>query len=104
MTGLGCAWAAVVLVAGLLGGSVGPGWLAPALLLLAGMQMTFTAVVGEYVAAIHGQVRRRHPLVIERERINFDEAEAAGGSAVAEVQGRRRAGAVFTLSRSAELF
>jgi hypothetical protein len=42
------------------------------------MQMTFTGVVGEYVAAIHGQVRRRSPLVIERERINFaDEAEAA---------------------------
>ena len=70
MMAVGLAWGAIALVAGL-------GWLAPALLGLAGVQMTFTAVVGEYVAAIHGQVRRRHPLVIERERINFGEAEPA---------------------------
>lgn len=76
MMGLAVAWSAIAIVAGLLGGHLGPGWLAPALLMLAGMQMTFTAVVGEYVAAIHGQVRRRTPVVIERERINFDVAEA----------------------------
>jgi polyisoprenyl-phosphate glycosyltransferase len=70
MTAAGFLWGAIGLVAGL------TGWLAPALLVLAGVQMTFVGVVGEYVAAIHGQVRRR-PLVIERERINFDGAEVA---------------------------
>ena len=79
MTAIGFAWAAVGLAIDLLDGRLGPiglAWLAPALLVLAGVQMTFTAVVGEYVAAIHGQVRRRRPLVIERERINFDAPEA----------------------------
>jgi hypothetical protein len=37
--------------------------------------LTFAGVLGEYIAAIHGQVRRR-PLVIERERINFDATAA----------------------------
>jgi polyisoprenyl-phosphate glycosyltransferase len=37
-----------------------------------GVQLFFLGVLGEYLSAIHGQVRRR-PLVIERERINFDE-------------------------------
>jgi len=35
-----------------------------------GVQLLFLGIVGEYVMAIHSQVRRR-PLVIERERINF---------------------------------
>jgi hypothetical protein len=68
LAGLGFAWGAIGLVIGL-------GWLAPLLLILTGMQMAFTAVVGEYVAAIHGQVRRHRPVVIERERINFDPPE-----------------------------
>lgn len=79
LTSLGFASAAIGLVVDLLDGRLGPiglGWLPPALLILSGVQMTFTAVVGEYVAAIHGQVRRHRPLVIERERINFDPAEA----------------------------
>ncbi len=71
LTGLGFLWAAIGLVIGL-------GWLPPLLLVLTGMQMTFTAVVGEYVAAIHGQVRRRSPVVIERERINFSDGAEAG--------------------------
>jgi hypothetical protein len=41
----------------------------------AGVQLTFTGVLGEYVAAIHSQTRK-HPLVIERERVNFDESDA----------------------------
>jgi glycosyltransferase involved in cell wall biosynthesis len=45
-----------------------------AISLFAGVQLTFAGILGEYIAAIHGQVRRR-PLVIERERINFGEAE-----------------------------
>lgn len=41
-----------------------------AIFLFSGVQLFFLGVLGEYVAAIHGQVRRR-PLVIEKERINF---------------------------------
>ncbi len=41
-----------------------------ALFFFSGVQLLFLGVVGEYVAAIHAQVRRR-PLVIERERVNF---------------------------------
>lgn len=40
------------------------------LFLLGSVQILFIGVLGEYVGAIHTQVRRR-PLVIEKERINF---------------------------------
>ncbi len=36
------------------------------------VQLFFIGVIGEYIGAIHTQVRKR-PLVIEKERINFDE-------------------------------
>jgi glycosyltransferase involved in cell wall biosynthesis len=39
-------------------------------LFLFGIQMFFMGIIGEYVGAIHAQVRKG-PLVIERERINF---------------------------------
>jgi glycosyltransferase involved in cell wall biosynthesis len=39
-------------------------------LFLFGVQMFFMGIIGEYVGAIHAQVRKG-PLVIERERINF---------------------------------
>ncbi|MBN9523036.1 glycosyltransferase family 2 protein [bacterium] len=42
-----------------------------ALFLFSGLQLFFFGVLGEYVSAIHSQVRRR-PLVVERERLNFD--------------------------------
>jgi hypothetical protein len=35
--------------------------------------MLFLGLLGEYIVAIFNQVRRR-PIVIERERINFDKA------------------------------
>ncbi|MGQ0523049.1 MAG: hypothetical protein ACT4P8_05240, partial [Betaproteobacteria bacterium] len=35
------------------------------------VQLVFVGLLGEYIGAIHTQVLRR-PLVIERERINFD--------------------------------
>jgi glycosyltransferase involved in cell wall biosynthesis len=56
-----------------LGQLVSPGiaTLIVAIFFFAGVQLFFLGVVGEYVMAIHSQVRRR-PLVIERERINFD--------------------------------
>lgn len=41
-----------------------------ALFLFGGLQFIFLGILGEYISAIHYQVRKR-PLVIERERINF---------------------------------
>ncbi len=38
---------------------------------LASVQLFFIGILGEYVAAIHTQVLKR-PLVIEKERVNFD--------------------------------
>jgi glycosyltransferase involved in cell wall biosynthesis len=70
LMGGGLAWGTVSL-------AVGSGWLAPLVVGLTGMQMTYAAVVGEYVAATHAQVRRRRPVVIERERVNFDADDAA---------------------------
>jgi|SRR5664280_65858 len=42
-----------------------------ALFFFSGVQLFFLGVLGEYIGAIHFQVRRR-PLVVERERINFE--------------------------------
>ncbi len=42
-----------------------------AVFFFAGVQLFFLGVMGEYISAIHFQVRKR-PLVIVRERINFD--------------------------------
>ena len=36
------------------------------------VQLIFIGVLGEYIGAIHTQVRKR-PLVMEKERVNFDE-------------------------------
>jgi glycosyltransferase involved in cell wall biosynthesis len=42
-----------------------------AIFFFSGVQLFFFGVLGEYISAIHFQVRKR-PLVVERERINFD--------------------------------
>lgn len=42
-----------------------------ALFFFSGVQLFFFGILGEYIGAIHFQVRKR-PLVIEKERINFD--------------------------------
>jgi polyisoprenyl-phosphate glycosyltransferase len=42
-----------------------------ALFFFGGVQMFFLGLLGEYILAIYGQVRKK-PLVIERERINFE--------------------------------
>ncbi len=42
------------------------------ILFFSGVQLFFLGVLGEYIGAIHGQVRRR-PFVIVRERLNFGE-------------------------------
>jgi hypothetical protein len=40
------------------------------------IQMFFLGILGEYVGSIHTQVRKI-PLVIEAERINFDDLSAS---------------------------
>jgi glycosyltransferase involved in cell wall biosynthesis len=47
------------------------------LFFLSGLQFFFLGMLGEYVLAIHFQVRKR-PLVIERGRLNFGPRPAAG--------------------------
>jgi glycosyltransferase involved in cell wall biosynthesis len=42
-----------------------------ALFFFGGVQLFFIGILGEYILAIYNQVRRK-PLVIERERVNFD--------------------------------
>ena len=66
----------------LVGGSAPPGvpTLITALFLFSGIQLFFFGVLGEYVSAIHAQVRKR-PLVVERERINFDAPAAPARAA-----------------------
>ncbi len=55
-----------------------------ALFFFSGLQLFFFGVLGEYMAAIHFQVRKR-PMVIERERINFDQPSPLPGYASAPV-------------------
>jgi hypothetical protein len=42
------------------------------LFFLSSVQLFFLGILGEYVGSIYTQVRNR-PLVVERERINFDD-------------------------------
>lgn len=51
--------------------SVGMAPLVIGLFFFSSVQLIFIGIIGEYVGAIHTQVLKR-PLVIERERINFD--------------------------------
>jgi glycosyltransferase involved in cell wall biosynthesis len=44
---------------------------------LASVQLFFLGILGEYVGSIHTQVRNR-PLVVEEERINFDQSDPTG--------------------------
>ena len=55
-----------------------------AVFFFAGLQLFFFGVLGEYIASIHSQVRKR-PLVIERERINFEELGADREGALAGI-------------------
>jgi polyisoprenyl-phosphate glycosyltransferase len=59
-----------------------------AVFLFSGIQLFFFGILGEYIAAIHSQVRRR-PLVIERGRLNF---EAAPPAPLSRVNHRARIG------------
>jgi polyisoprenyl-phosphate glycosyltransferase len=51
------------------------------LFFFSGIQLFFLGVLGEYISAIHFQVRKR-PTVIERERINFEPQHAHPPSAI----------------------
>lgn len=50
-----------------------------AVFFFSGLQLFFMGLIGEYILAIYGQVRNK-PLVIERERVNFEEARPAPAS------------------------
>jgi glycosyltransferase involved in cell wall biosynthesis len=52
-----------------------------ALFFFSGLQLMFIGMLGEYVAAIHAQVRHG-PVVVERERINIDVPHAEGKSPI----------------------
>lgn len=76
--------------------SVGIAPLVIGLFFLGSVQMMFIGVLGEYVGSIHTQVLRR-PLVIERERVNF-ERTLSGDPKLADDEGAGR-GHVFTVSK-----
>lgn len=50
-----------------------------ALFFFSGVQLFFIGVLGEYIGAIHAQVRKR-PLVVEKERINMSPREEIAAS------------------------
>jgi polyisoprenyl-phosphate glycosyltransferase len=53
--------------------SAGIATLITALFFFSGVQLFFIGILGEYIGAIHSQVRRR-PFIIEKERINFPDS------------------------------
>ncbi|MBI1247921.1 glycosyltransferase [bacterium] len=53
---------------------------------LGGVQLFFLGLVGEYISAIHSQVRKR-PLVVEAERINFQStSQSCSGSLTSDAE------------------
>ena len=54
--------------------SAGTAPLVIGLFFFSSVQLFFIGVIGEYIGAIHTQVRKR-PLVVEKERINFEKIE-----------------------------
>ena len=57
--------------------SVGVAPLVIGVFFFAAVQLFFVGILGEYIGAIHTQVHKR-PLVIERERVNFDDDARRG--------------------------
>ena len=51
--------------------SLGTAPLIIGLFFLGSVQLFFIGIIGEYIGAIYTQVQKR-PLVVEKERINFD--------------------------------
>lgn len=56
------------------------------LFFFASVQLFFIGIIGEYIAAIHTQVMKR-PLVVEKERINFDQAAVSPAATSANPPG-----------------
>jgi hypothetical protein len=63
--------------------SVGLAPLVIGFFLFSSVQLFFLGIVGEYVGSTHTHVRKR-PLVVERERVNFDVTSPAGQERVPE--------------------
>ncbi|WP_421988548.1 glycosyltransferase family 2 protein [Roseococcus sp.] len=74
-------YAVISVIAGLIiPGLAPPGTMTiiAALFFFSGVQLMFIGMMGEYITAIHAQVRRG-PVVVERERINLDLPPAQSG-------------------------
>lgn len=75
LSGLSFIYSFCVGVMAIMGPTIGAGRGIPtvivALFFFSGIQLLFAGILGEYILAIYNQVRRR-PLIIERERVNFD--------------------------------
>lgn len=54
------------------------------LFFIGSVQLIFTGILGEYIGAIHTQVLRR-PLVVEKERFNFDDSKQPATHALKEI-------------------
>jgi polyisoprenyl-phosphate glycosyltransferase len=67
--------------------SVGIAPLVTGIFFFGSVQLVFIGILGEYIGAIHTQVLKR-PLVIERERINFDTDVAAQPGQTPQAGGR----------------
>jgi glycosyltransferase involved in cell wall biosynthesis len=63
--------------------NVGTAPLIIGLFFFASVQLFFVGIIGEYIGAIYTQVKNR-PLVIEKERINFDASERKRGTGDAD--------------------
>jgi glycosyltransferase involved in cell wall biosynthesis len=87
---LSFAFALTLVILKLSGFEVGP-WGIPTVVIsiffFGGVQLVFLGMLGEYVVAIFNQARRR-PLVIERERVNFNAAEEPARSPTANSSSR----------------
>ncbi len=73
----GLAYVVVVIALRLIYGEYAPKGtftIVAAIFFFGGVQLIFTGILGEYIGAIYNQVRKR-PIVVERERVNFDDQE-----------------------------
>jgi len=73
----GLAYVVIVIVLRLMYGEYAPKGtftIVAAIFFFGGVQLIFTGILGEYIGAIYNQVRKR-PLVVERERVNFDDPQ-----------------------------
>jgi len=68
--------------------SVGVAPLVIGLFFISSVQLMFLGLVGEYIGFIHTQIMNR-PLVVERERINFDKTPIVSASPIHESQPER---------------